>query len=512
MMFKNIISQARFIIKSRNKHMNKYLKQDLKLIDEDIMNIKTVVITYWNEVSGGSSNSNSIFNIASKLKDSFENMNSQYLRLISLYPNNYSVALKYSDFEMNIVSDPVKSKFWKQRSQVLQHRANQILTDSAKEYGSDLFPFIPKNLHNKDEDEPPSNSFKYQNNQKNNNQVVENSILIIDNEDKNTNQHENSNNENKNESKSESSNYSHENDELQTMPSNFRKLGLNAKLPFITNVIVVSVIFLIVSFICVPFIPPLIIVSKFNFYKAQFKVLISICDIRTSLMTDSYYMFFHALRYLNDMLAQFFQPYATESLNKEILKLNKNFHNFQNSFGTLIKKGTLSFEYIKNTYIQLVYQDKVINSTFWEAVSTMVTAVFHHDSPDGRYFDKRWFIYIFNNIDNVEHSLGTLAQTFCEDMNNYRDDVIKMISVLLYVFLGIEIIIIPFFIFFTLRIRKNWNYIINTINSIPRAAIQNVIQKYSNENSKNNKNNKNFKSEFRYQLSSLFLLSIWLFQ
>ncbi|KAK8852747.1 hypothetical protein M9Y10_017737 [Tritrichomonas musculus] len=530
---KYIISQVKFIQNSRNKHMTRDLKQDLNVIDEEIFNIKTIVITFWNEISGGSLNSNSTYNIASKLKQLLDKVNTQYLRLLSLYPNNYPIASKYSEFMYNIVSDPAEGQFWDNRSKVLKNKIQQVLTDATQEYGFSFFPFIPRNLQGFSDGNmanSPNDSLKQRRGSAGRHrspQMAGSSLLIAaeegdenapiagesNNDDNQGNQANNLNSKlvesNQINDSSTALNYTGEDEDTSLTPSHFRKLGLTAKVPFITNLIIISVIFFLVAFICVPFVPPIMIVATLEPYRRQFEVLKSVCDIRTSLMKEPFYMFFHSLMTMNRDIVAGFNPYQNSTLNNEIIKLNEKVQEFQKSLGNVIDHNSQSGKYINTTLIEFRIFNATFNSTFLEGLNSMVGAVLHHDDPLAIYFEKPWFQYIFNNMDRMENSLASLSRILCNDMNEHRDDSISTISIILYIFIGLEVILIPVFIGFAVHIRKNWNYIINTINSIPRVAIQKVIQKYSNENtkSKNDNEHKNFKSEFRYQLSLVQMVS-----
>lgn len=530
---KYILSQVKFIQNSRNKHMTRDLKQELTSIDEEILNIKTIVITYWNEISGGSLNSNSTYNIASKLKQLLEKVNTQYLRLLSLYPNNYPIASKYSDFMLNIISDPVEGQFWENRSKVLKNKVQQVLTDATQEYGFAFFPFIPRSLQGLADggnggggrDASVSDSQKHR--EHFNIPRPESSLLIPEEENEGENDQANKmNNNNKmansaavneandgnnqNLTESNNSNLPDDDEDISMAPSHFRKLGLNAKVPFITNLVIISIVFFIIAFICVPFVPPITIVAMLQPYRNQFKVLKSICDIRTSMMKEPYYMFFQALQPIIYAVVGGFNPYQNSTMNEELKRLDDMVQILQSYYGTSIKYNSNAGKYINQTTIKYSYKTTSIETSFLEGLNTITAAIMHHEDPFGQYFENDWFQFIFNNMDRMEASLGNLANIICNDMNEYRDNSIKTISIILYVFIGLEVILIPVFIVFVVQIRKNWNYIINTINSIPRVAIQKVIQRYSNESSKNIKNSdehKNFKSEFRYQLSLVQMVS-----
>lgn len=532
---KYIKSQVKFIQNSRNKHMTRDLKQELSVIDEEILNIKTIVITYWNEISGGSLNSNSSYNIASKLKRSFGKVNTQYLRLLSLYPNNYPIASKYSEFMLNIMSDPVEGQFWENRSKVLKNKVQQVLTDATQEYGFSFFPFIPHSLQGLAEgadgsgsNGEPSQSDSPKHRRKHNLPKTASSLLIpeeegIENDAENVVAvNMNSKlvdtpivNENKPSSANltESNNSNYIDDDISMAPSHFRSLGLNAKVPFITKLIIIAIVFFVVAFICVPFVPPISIVLMLKPYRNQFTILKSISGIRTSMMKVPYYMFFQSMmspQVLGPMVGSFLNLYQNSTMNNDLKELNDRVQDFHRMVGSTIDINSNSGQYINRTTINYIFKNKNVNVSFLEGLDTISSSILKFDNPLDFYMQYEWFMFIFDNIDRIENSLGTLSQILCDDMNDYRDKSINAISIILYVFIAAEVIIIPVFIAFTANIRKNWNYIVNTINSIPRVAIQKVIQKYSNENSKNKNNqndHKNFKSEFRYQLSLVQMVS-----
>ncbi|OHT11504.1 hypothetical protein TRFO_19047 [Tritrichomonas foetus] len=471
---KYTILQIKMIRNSRNRHMTKKLKQNLKTMDEKILIIKNMISAYWKDIEEASSNST--YNIARKICQMKNTIQMEYLQMIALWPNNYTIALTYAYFIDNIVSDPLEAQQWKKRAKILKEK-NQIINDSTQDFGFECFPFIPHSI------------FDAQSNITDSNTIIDAHSLSTDNQSTN---------------KDETSN---DNDflekDIDSTPSHIYKLGQSANLQFITIMLVMILIFFVITFFLAPFAPPTIAMITLKNYREQFESLKSVSNIHVELSKVSFYIIYKALETeklypersdLGDLI---------EITTNEIILLNQDINFIQSCFGDSISLHSISGDYIKRVSLQLVLKDNhTYSATFFEALNAMAAASFKFTlNHNTSFLHTDWISFYFSNTDQLHKTISEISILLCNDMNKNRDEKVSYIYIVLYFIIALEILSIPLFIHFILYIKSNWNYIIDTINSIPRVAFQKAISKYTaKEKSDNGTINNN---ESRYQ--SLFV-------
>ncbi|OHT10600.1 Adenylate and Guanylate cyclase catalytic domain containing protein [Tritrichomonas foetus] len=142
---KHTIRQIESIIMQREQNLIPELKNKIDLISKHVLQIKAKLRYIWDLALQG--NTNELESIIGRAYDSVQKTNTEYIHLLSRFPNNRFVVRSYARYVKEVICDSNKSAEWGSKVLALQ-RGQRIADDHAQTLGLRAFPNLPENLRN----------------------------------------------------------------------------------------------------------------------------------------------------------------------------------------------------------------------------------------------------------------------------------------------------------------------------------------------------------------------------
>lgn len=464
--------EMKIITESRNRHFSSQMKKSFLEIDDEIKSIKSYLVTYWTSIRDNMFDA--AFDVGKQLETKISSCHSLFQHLILLYPNNSSIPLKYAEFLQTVICDPREAQYWIQRASYLGHK-NTFLFDIAQNYGFKQFQAIPKILNKTKIDSNPPDDVASQISS-----TIDSKSQISSrtNLDIKTQKHES----------------------LDIIASIILSRGKKAPIRFVAILIVILLILCIVSIIQTSFVPLILFSENSDALVDSFSAVKIFSSISNTYSTLSFYLLFKSALVdriipnkdqLNAMIGIDFDfKLIDEIIQENIRDLNKAINNFQHIYGQKLATTSSSGKYIYSLMLPLKFPNfdniSSFNLTYFQAINTLTANAFRFtiEQTDYPFIDQDWMIYLQMNYDISYNHLFNILIILTKEMS----DSIKHNSFLMESFfisiITINTLLTILFIIFALRIRSHWNYIIKTINTLPRVAFQKVITKNSKDDIK----------------------------
>lgn len=475
---KSILAQVKNLLNSRNRHMSKELKLIFKGIDEKIRHTKGLLVSYWNSIIDNSISS--AYNLASQLHKDFEERESDFQHLINLSPNNHAVCQKYSQFLSNIMCDPLEAAHWEVRAKFLKTQKS-ILVDYNQMFGFKSFPLLPPEANVTIDDITMTRTYH-----QTTDDVSVNSV-------------------------NSSSRYSQAGQELDDIqldstPSTIRTLGISAPISFIQVIYLIVVLFFVFAFFLTPFLPSFIMMTGVNKLTSYIEPVSKSSELFSCLSVLNLFFIETGLRNNGSMLSVQDELLLLNAKAKETIvdedKIKSTITNFNNLaqkteqlFRQNVAMSKAGFNEL-DSHVTIEKASLEYNVSLFEAINSLASNAFKFDAYSN-YVNSEWYTEFTNNVDKQYDLMASLIIDLSEDMPDMIYNYINIASIATYACIAISAILFIIYIITVLKIKRKWEYIIQTINSVPRVAIQNFLSLQTQ------KQEEEFtRAEFRY--SSVF--------
>ncbi|OHT12093.1 hypothetical protein TRFO_03714 [Tritrichomonas foetus] len=511
--------QIKIIKESQNRHTSLKTKGLLKNIDEKIKKVQTYVISYWNAIKNNSLNSS--FDISKQLNKMINEVQSDFIYLISQYPNNGVIPLKYATFLNKVVCNPIEGLYWYRRGNLLS-KTGSYMYDVPQISGFEVFSQIPHSLR-----------------------IISTTARFDENEISTTRSINSTDDSKPLEIVMEQTTQDIKNEEFNTTGSHIYNLGKEANVSFISLLITISVIFFVLAFLFCAFAPTGLLESLHTNINNYVVALMRVARIIDSYSVSSYFLFQKALMVekvlpSNHEILKLIQATNFESLYDEpiitnIQILNNVINDLQKLYGHEIdihsqmgqEITNIQFLLEINHYFDTSYisaNDLNLNNSnsdnlsinftavddenhyylsFFQAVNILCSYFYKYtkERTDKSFLNQDWERIIQINSKEIPMKFMNILVLAAYDVSNCIDANVDLISHIYSIAFIIEVTLLLILIYFASKIRNHWNYIIRTINTLPRVAIQKVIERNSLDEKIGRKfyNQKHERSEFRYQ-------------
>lgn len=446
---KIILSQVMKVLSSRNRHMSKELKANFKKIDEKVRQTKALLVSYWNAVIDNSSSG--AYNIAKRIQRDFTERDSDFQHLINLYPNNHAVCAKYSQFLLSIVCDPTEALYWELREKYLKSNQSTLI-DANQKFGMKAFPLLPR---------MPTLE------QSSNYTTAGAETMSIS-----VNSHNSS-----------SSDSSKEEMIYDTTPSNIRFLGMNAQIGFIQIIYLIAILFYIISYFLTPFLPSFITLNGTKSITKRFNPITVTSRIYSQIVLLDFFfdkeaMRNHGILASKDQENMLLKSNCTidnqEIIESSILLLNELSHNIQAQFGQDLPSDEEAGVMQRRFQINVIKSGTRFNVSLYQAINLFSSQAFKY-IHGADFINESWYNNFIDSSESIFSPLAELVTQLCLDIPGMVN---RFFKVALYSSIACVVVSILLYIFYLItvfRIKSKWNYIIKTINSVPRVAIQNFL-------------------------------------
>lgn len=497
---KTIRSLAVSIIQSRSKHMSSPLKRKLKQFDEHSRQIKSIMISYWTAISENSEIAT--FDLAQQVIKEREELRSNYLHQLSLFPNSWQLCTHYGKALESLEKNQTESEYWISRGQMM--RKSEQITDRCHLRGLATFPNLPNVLN---EYETAINRHNYNGSVSSRSSRSSRSSVS---------------------SRSQISGMSQLVDadqqlqeEQKTISEHLRQMSLKAHVPFVTHLIIfVLCIFIIFGFIY-PFLPGITTMLSLTAIRDYWTIIDDSTSLSYHAARYSYLVSYHVAKIKK---SDVFLPYIFESIllainiselydsNKVIPELARAFsHDIDN----ILKDMSKYYEQTED--VSDVFFKTTIKATFPgiptptsmtipDLLSYTSSQLFGYDDaqPNYDYCNESWFIFSMMNIVSLAQFFFdfsyNLYDTAIDHYDSAMDITIAITVVVDIVFCGISAL----FFFLVYDAHKKWKEMIAVYSQLPKSCIHETIAYFSaaNANSKVTDEERLYFSEFMTMATS----------
>ena len=486
---KTFLFYVRKCINSRNRHLNRDLASRFRAIDARIRYSNSLLIRYWSAIE---SDATSLAYILCKnLSDTFADIESYFNQLLLLYPNNAHICRKFAIFLLDYANDPSRAEYFKNRALFLSEQETYTI-DITAQCAFEMFLLIPRSLEEV-------------------HRIADHDFLSFRSD------------ESKSMSMKSTGSFStvqtfHEEVE-DAAASKIRDLGATTSVPFIRNMMIVSLLFFIIVYLLGSFSSPIIVNSYLNQFNSGFRVVTNLCDImfyinhipslllkEAMIVGKLYPIKEDELIFLTgsaDSDASKFIP-NTQQINEMTVRLNDLISDLESQFGNDIPVNSDIGRRIVSTKLRLISHIPINSSqseesysvyylgTLFEALTTICGDFFSFSSSFStdsiEFINEAWLTNSFVNSIIVSDELSHLSEMICDNLIALFNELILIIIILVSIFGGLSIIFLPILLLTIDKISVGWGGIMQTIQSLPRISIQSVILKLSRLTNKHMKN------------------------
>lgn len=459
------------LLQSRNKHMSSSLKRKLKQFDESNRQIKSIMISFWTAIS--ENGSIAAYDIAKQVIQQRDELKSQYLHQLSLFPNNWILCLHYSKCLYALDYNQTESEYWATRAQMMR-KSDQIY-DRCHQLGLITFPNLPNEIHDMDENNAAR---RYSHGS-----IASRSSVS---------------------SRSQTSQDSMGSTEFQlleekkTLAENIRLMGLKVPVPFITHLIMFVLIIFIIFGVIFPFIPGIPFIMSISSFTQYFKIINDATSLPYDASRNHYLLSYTIGKMVNPYL---FLNYSTEMDSLQISP--STMHNisvlpalasrFSQNIDSLIKDIGDYYDMIKSvsdkyfkTNVNIRFPGTTMSSTvvISDALNYASAQLFgFNNNSTHNYQNESWFIFTIDNIMNIT---GFFFE-FCDELYaNALTDVDDSLTITIIVTVVVDIILVLLTIVYAVllyKMRSKWNDIISIFSKIPKSSIHQTLAFFSTANS-----------------------------
>lgn len=449
---KGIRKIAMSIIKSRNKHMNHEIRHKAKELDKLAKNLRATSISYWSAISEDSVIGS--YDLASQAYRLQTQLEAEYLRLISNYPNNSYLAEKFGNVLAKIEGDIKEAQVWYNRSKSLVG-----LIDYTFLFGRKTFPSIPPYL----ESFNPENEVSANNSHSNSMFSQQSSQASIFDDGLEENE-----------------------EHLQTI--NIRELGSTATIPFIRNIVVFLIVFFILFVLILPILITIpVLMASIDFNNA-WDIGYALSDLSSMLSKSSYSVFLSCVRAMNifpdeleEAVVLGIEPHGL-SLEQTIVELRTIISNQIDQVLSVVSNINVDGDG-KNFFTQKI---KVKTHSYTTEVSILEASngfsakLYQYDEAQAATFmGKEWFEFIVDNSFLISTSILDVVTSVNNDIGGHLGNAFQ-ISTILIIVVGILLAFLEiFFIFLLIKMKRSWKVMIDSFSKIPLAAIHKTIASFS---------------------------------
>ncbi|OHT09151.1 hypothetical protein TRFO_22067 [Tritrichomonas foetus] len=457
---------ATTLLQSRNKHMSSPLKRKLKQFDEYSRLIRSIYISYWSAISEGSSIA--AYDISKQLIIQRDELKSQYLHQLSLFPNNWILCSHFAKNLEALDNNQTEAEYWSNRAQAM--RKSEQICDRCHIRGIQTFPNLPLELRGLEDNvnrpffggSIASRSSVSARSASSIGSVNEDSIIP---------------------------------DEQKSLTENIRVMGLKTKIPFVTNIIMFTIIIFLIFGVVYPFmpgIPYMMAISSIQHFWAMIEDSTGISYIAGRV---------HFLLGLE--IGRIALPSMFPSIEKEweILKpgnepqyiasevLHVLAENFSRYIDMLIRDIGRYYDNTKTvaesfftTTIDVYYTGATepVAVSIPDALSYTSAQLFgYHPENRTNYSDQAWYQFTMDNIISISDFLFAYARSLFQ---NSVDSIAKSLKISRNVVIVFDILLFLVSLFFyplLNQLKKKWDIAIKALAKLPKSSIHQTVANFS---------------------------------
>ena len=456
-------------INSRSQGLSKELRRHLMGIESRINKIHSLMLSFWTSVENNASSLS--FFIAKKLNASIVELETIFVHLTILYPNNYRICARYSEFLSQYEGDVLRAEAWQKKAGRIKE-GTEIIVDVTSQNAFQVFPRIPKTLGPTNRMYTGMDAY----------------------------------------SETETSQTSTSRRIFQPMfgdsetdisPSQIREVGMSTTVSSVRNIIACAGFFLLVVYGVGSWIPTGLVLNYMTNIDGYFKGTKLISDVGFRIARVSTLLLAEALRNAKGILSIQEQmeiltgrpdttvtiPYK-DQITEQILLVNQEVHDFdkmlgnelnlESDLGRHLVTGSLWMAALtedeKGETRHFQYQDS-IDEAWASIIGDFYLFVPAYSETGADFMKHQWFLSSVINSPNVSSATMKLTGIMCNAILGIRG------NFFLFYFIFMALFLIPWLglgaglFYFWHKVHKQWIVTVKSIHTLPHQAVQDVIDK-----------------------------------
>ena len=457
-------------INSRSQGLSKELQRHLVGIENRINRIHNLMISFWTSIENSASSLTSF--IANKLNASIVELETIFVHLTILYPNNYRICARYSEFLSQYEGDVIRAEAWQKKAGRIKE-GTEIVVDVTSQNAFQVFPRIPKTLG-----------------------PIRRMYAGID-----------AYSETETSQTSTSRRLFFGDSETDISPSQIRERGMSTTVSSVRNIIAVVALFFLVVYFIGSFIPTFLVMNYTNNIDGYFKGTKLISDVGFRIARVSTLLLAEALRNAKGILSTKEQmevltgrpdttviiPYK-DQITEQILLVNQEVHDFDKMLGSELNleselgrhlvSGSLWMSALtedeKGEIRHFQYQDS-IDEAWASIIGDFYLYVPAYSETEADFMKHQWFLSSVINSPNVSSATMKLTGIMCNAILGIRGDYKTSIITFMTCYLILWLFFGAWLFALLNKVQKQWIVTVKSIHTLPHKAVQDVIDKLAKD-------------------------------
>ena len=459
-------------INSRSRDLSKELQRHMTGIEKRINKVNSLMISFWSSIENNTASMT--FFLANKLNASITELETMFVCLTIMYPNNYRVAARYAQFLNQYESDVVRAEFWLQKANRIQE-GTEVFVDVTSQNAFQVFPRIPKNLNeithldSTELDAPIETDASLTSSKRGPAPLF---ICELDND---------------------------------ISPSQIREVGMGTTVSSVRNVIAITVFFFLVVYFIGAFTPSFLGLQYTMKLDGYFRGTKLMADIGFRIERLSTLLLSEALTSAKGILSKSEEmqiltgssdisnitPYR-EQIAEEVEVLNQNVHDFDqmlgnelnmdSELGEILVRGRLWMSSVganDKGDVQLYQYEDTIDEALAAIIGHFSLYVPRYSDEGMDFMKEYWFLNSVINSQNVSTASMTITRVMCDAgvdiWREYRTSTIIFMTSYLVLWICFAVLMGVCL----WKVQKQWSVTVKSIHTLPHKAVQDVITKLS---------------------------------
>lgn len=471
----NSIFQAKRIKKSRSRIVTPEIKRCLADIGRKSRQITMLNSGFWRAVEECSYST--MYDVSLSLWKLELEIESEYRRLVNLYPNNPLVCQRYAYFLRERKLDPFQARQWFARAAYL-NGSKSCVVDVAQEQGSIVFPLISTGVASS---LVGSKLGSYQ-------MMTEDFGLRSD-----TGPSQSEGHGSRSDSQATSSTADEMADEQAFRRSSYAEMGKKVPVKPIRNMIIILVFLGIVCIFGAFFVFSILSSFSYETFADEFRTVRFMGYLADEMGVALFEIYRYSLQCDGVLLSEDevaehvpkkgVEPIFSSVWIQEIANaLESAATNVQQAYRQYQEKLLASVELTNANFLNMSVvlvngRSATYSADFLEAMNGIASRICSFDGTVCKNSDKDpWFIYLQENTWNFVLALESIARTCCYSMNAGIDDVNSQAKIFVTVFLIILVVCVVFFFLENRHLQHCWSRVVHVVHSIPKIVIRNQFR------------------------------------
>ena len=469
---KNSIFQAKRIRKSRSRAATSEIKKILATIDRKIRQERMLSFGFWRGVE--ESSYSTIYDVSLSLRKLSVEVESDFRRLVNIYPNNPLVCQRYALFLREIAQEPFKAQQWIARVEYL-NRTKSYVTDLAEEQGMKVFPLIPARASGE---------------------------LVVSKLGSDVSVEDDSESKSDKEQPTTNSTTTNVVNELAYRRSSYAEMGKRLS---VKPIIYMIAILFLVCVVCIA--GGFFVFSGLSWYShssfvEEFKMVRYMGYLADELGVALFEIYKYGLQCGGILLteeeaAKLMPKKGTEPefSSMWIQEIANAVNNAATNVQRYAKRYLRRISHDATSDIVFLNMSLILDSgnalsyscNFLEAMNGICSRICYFDGTKCVNSDQElWFLYLQENTWRFVDCIEAIARKSCYDMNGGISNVNLVAKGFETLLLGIGALFVIFFFYQNTRLQKCWTRVVHIIHSIPKIVIRTEFRQTEQEDEKRN--------------------------